>query len=438
MLMSKPLNYSFIFDILTVERLVYYMKDNNLFMFATKETTQDSLFSWIINFYNTANSELYKNFAREFLKTIAPKEIANKINDIESVDITRQFYGIDILLTLNMKNNSQYYLIIENKTDGELRPQQSKTILYYTKLIHLMKNDKEKFKELSIDVDTVNREYNDKVFATLIRTSIKNNSNEDIDKIKCDLDELNKEDLEYQYYQTSREYIENLSIDDFLEKHIKFMNTSQELSKIASVVNKYKSLDKIIDNYYDSISFNLSNESMLENDENNVDYIIKNGYLVENKTHFRTNKLCFKCFSNDLSTKDLDRINNQEISIKLDKLDLKFNDDRNLIIVDTLNFKNGNQYDNLLRDNDNIWIEKFTDSNNNSSKIKYIFLFTKELDYFRNEYYIFKGLYRFEKYSELNDEKVNVWKKCKISDNGIVSIKKKDIENYIKIEESIN
>ncbi|MBR2833729.1 MAG: hypothetical protein IKE75_04825 [Bacilli bacterium] len=411
------------------------MKENNLFKFATKETTQDSLFSWIINFYNTSDNELYKSFARDFLKTIAPKEIADKINDIKSVDITRQFYGIDILLILNMKNNQQYYLIIENKTDGELRPQQSKTILYYTKLIYLMRNDKDKFKELSIDVDTVNREYNDKVFATLIRTSIRNNNNEDIDKIKNDINSLTKNDVEYAYYQTSKDYIEKLSINQFLQKHIKFMNTSEELTKIVEVVNKYKSLDKIIEDYYRSISFNLSNESMLEKDENNVDYIIEKGYLVENKTHFRTNKLCFKCFSNELTTKDFDKINNQEISIKLDKLNLNFNDDRNLVIVDTLNFKNGNQYDNLLKDNDNIWIEKLTENNKNSAKIRYIFLFTKELDYFRNEYYVFKGLYKFKQYDELNFERVNIWEKCKISDNGIVSIKKKDIENYIKVLE---
>ena len=48
---------------------------------------------------------------------------------------------------------------------------------------------------------------------------------------------------------------------------------------------------------------------MLKNDDNNVDNIIKKGYLIENKTHFRTNKLCFKCFANELTTRDLDNIN---------------------------------------------------------------------------------------------------------------------------------
>ena len=132
-------------------------KDNNLFKFATKETTQDSFFSWIINFYNVTDDKLYKNFSKEFLKTIMPKDLSDKVNDIKSIDITRQFCDIDILLTLNMKNNEQYYLIIENKTSSDLGPQQTKTIIYYTKLIHYLYNNKDKFKELSIDVDTINR-----------------------------------------------------------------------------------------------------------------------------------------------------------------------------------------------------------------------------------------------------------------------------------------
>ena len=44
-------------------------KDNNLFKFATKETTQGSFFSWIINFYNVTDDKLYKNFSKEHLKS---------------------------------------------------------------------------------------------------------------------------------------------------------------------------------------------------------------------------------------------------------------------------------------------------------------------------------------------------------------------------------
>ena len=401
-------------------------KDNNLFKFATKETTQDSFFSWIINFYNVTDDELYKNFSKEFLKAIMPKDLVDKVNDIKSIDITRQFCDIDILLTLNMKNNEQYYLIIENKTSSDLGPHQTKTILYYTKLIHYLYNNKDKFKELSIDVDTVNRKYEDKVYAVLIKTTIRNNDSDDKDMIINSITTLNKEENEYDYYQTSKQYIESLSINQFLDKHIKFINTDEDLLKITNVISKYKSLDNLIESYYDS---------MLKNDENNVDSIVKRGYLVENKTHFRTNKLCFKCFNNDLTTRDLDNINNQSNSITLDKLNYEFNDDeRKLVIVDTLNFKSGNYYDNKFEYNDDFWFEKIRE-NNNSNKIRYIFLFIKEIDFFRNEYYTFKGLYRFKEISNVNEESYNIWEKCKVSDNGTVSIKKKDIETYIEKEE---
>lgn len=409
-------------------------KDNNLFKFATKETTQDSFFSWIINFYNVTDDELYKNFSKEFLKTIMPKDLVDKINDIKSIDITRQFCDIDILLTLNMKNSEQYYLIIENKTSSDLGPHQTKTILYYTKLIHYLYNNKDKFKELSIDVDTVNRKYEDKVYAVLIKTAIRNNDNDDKDKIINSITTLNKEENEYDYYQTSKKYIESISISEFLDKHIKFINTDEDLLKITNVISKYKSLDNLIESYYDSISFNLSNDSMLKNDENSVDSIVKRGYLIENKTHFRTNKLCFKCFESNLTTRNLDNINNQSNSITLDKLNYEFNDERKLVIVDTLNFKSGNYYDNKFEYNGNFWLEKIRE-NNNSNKIRYIFLFVKEIDFFRNEYYTFKGLYRFKEISNVNEESYNVWEKCKVSDNGIVSIKKQDIEDYIRKEE---
>ncbi len=409
-------------------------KDNNLFKFATKETTQDSFFSWIINFYNVTDDELYKNFSKEFLKTIMPKDLVDKINDIKSIDITRQFCDIDILLTLNMKNNEQYYLIIENKTSSDLGPHQTKTILYYTKLIHYLYNNKDKFKELSIDVDTVNRKYEDKVYAVLIKTTIRNNDSNDKDMIINSITTLNKEENEYDYYQTSKKYIESISISEFLDKHIKFINTDEDLLKITNVISKYKSLDNLIESYYDSISFNLSNDSMLKNDENSVDSIVKRGYLIENKTHFRTNKLCFKCFESNLTTRNLDNINNQSNSITLDKLNYEFNDERKLVIVDTLNFKSGNYYDNKFEYNGNFWLEKIRE-NNNSNKIRYIFLFVKEIDFFRNEYYTFKGLYRFKEISNVNEESYNVWEKCKVSDNGIVSIKKQDIEDYIRKEE---
>ena len=115
-------------------------EENNLFKFATKETSQDSFFSWVINWFNYEDIE-YHNFARDFLKEIAPSDLVNQIDNISSIKIIRQIFNIDILLVLNMKDGKQNFLIIENKTISELGQQQLDTIIYYTKLVSELKNE---------------------------------------------------------------------------------------------------------------------------------------------------------------------------------------------------------------------------------------------------------------------------------------------------------
>ena len=106
---------------------------NNLFKFATKETSQDAFFSWIINWFNYKEESKYYKFSRDFLKSILPNGLINQINDISNIRIIRQFFNIDILLVLNMKDKTQNFLIIENKTISKLGQNQLNTILYYTK-----------------------------------------------------------------------------------------------------------------------------------------------------------------------------------------------------------------------------------------------------------------------------------------------------------------
>ena len=78
----------------------------------------------------------YYNFSKEFLINILPNGLVSKIDDISNIKIIRQFFDIDILLVLNMKDGKQYFLIIENKTVSDLGDQQLKTIIYYTKLAY--------------------------------------------------------------------------------------------------------------------------------------------------------------------------------------------------------------------------------------------------------------------------------------------------------------
>lgn len=403
-------------------------EDNNLFKFATKETSQDSFFSWVINWFNYEDVE-YHNFARDFLEEIAPSGLVNQINDISSIKIIRQIFNIDILLVLNMKDGKQNFLIIENKTNSELGEHQLNTIIYYTKLVSELKNEKNKGKLEKFRINTDVDKFETKVYSVLIKTGIKykNNTN-DKENIYNAISNLSKDKFGYNYYINCKTYIDK-NLKKHIKKHIKFINTPNELEKLVNVILKYKHIDSLIENYYDMLFFNLTNNSLLSKSENYINSIAKKGILEENKTHFRTNYMCFECFRK-LTSDDFDKFNTQTSHINLDKLNIPILNEKN-VIVDTLNFDKGNYFKNRFT-KDGIWLEeqpKFDET------IGYIYLFTKEINYFSNNtYYTFKGLFRLKK----REDNINHWEKCNISKNGKISIKKTDIEKYITNEEKLS
>ena len=71
-----------------------WKRDNNIFKFATKETTQDSFFSWVINGVNCNYEDRIENYnlAKEFLKEISLKGLKEEIDNIYEVKIIRQFF----------------------------------------------------------------------------------------------------------------------------------------------------------------------------------------------------------------------------------------------------------------------------------------------------------------------------------------------------------
>lgn len=403
---------------------------NSLFKFAEKETSQDSFFGWIINWFNYKDELEYYNFSKDFLANILPDGLVDKIDDISNIKIVRQFLRIDILLVLNMKNGEQYFLIIENKTDSNLGEQQLNTIIYYTKLVYNLKYNKEIFSRFKIDTNVDNLEHN--VFSVLIKTGIKYLDDcNDESNIKDTINRLTENSEEYSYYNECRDYIEN-SKNDFWNNHIKLINTGEKLEKLIDVLNKHRYVDTLVEDYYNCLVFNLENDSLLNKRENNIDFIIKNGILEENKTHFRTAYMCLKCF-NSLRKEELKNDNPRITNINLDNIDLSFDkiSDRDKIKVLALDFDNGNDFRNFFIQ-DNIWHEKQKEEN--TDNIRYVFLFTKENDYFNNTYYTFRGLFRFLK--RVND--IKYWKKCNVCEDGKISIKKEDIEKYIKIEEDLS
>lgn len=84
-------------------------KENNIFSFANKELSQDAFLCWLINNFNSSNSEL-REISKKFLQLIFKKKY-NKEIPIKSVDVIKQYKNIDVLIIVNV----HYFIILEDK-----------------------------------------------------------------------------------------------------------------------------------------------------------------------------------------------------------------------------------------------------------------------------------------------------------------------------------
>lgn len=89
-------------------------KENNLFMWATKELSQDALIAWLLNWKE-------EDFGKRFLNSmIGDEEINYKIEQIYT-----QKDHIDVLVECKREdNNTRFYVIIEDKTNTFLHSNQ--------------------------------------------------------------------------------------------------------------------------------------------------------------------------------------------------------------------------------------------------------------------------------------------------------------------------
>lgn len=416
-----------------------WKRDNNIFKFATKETTQDSFFSWVIHGINCNYEDRIENYnlAKEFLKEISPKGLKEEIDSIYEVKIIRQFFGIDILLVLNMNNGEQKFLIIENKTSSGLTDSQKNTILYYTKLLDEFETVK---KTKDNEVNEVEEIFNnweiyyecdnikDNIYSVLIRTNLEFKSNYNYDKGIIE-EQLNLLDNKYNF----------LKEKSFFEKHINFINEPNKLENLVRIFEKHQHVDKLIKDYYEVLKFNLENDSLLNN-ENNIYKINENQLLEEDKTHFRTAYLCVASFNNILKNPiDLEKIDTRRYDGILNiNVNFAINNNCSDFKVRAFDFNKGNSSNNKFI-TENVWSY---DSKSEEEKLRYIFLFTKQRDEFNKEYYIFKGLFRrLKQISNPNGTYTLIWEKCNISSmhkNGKISIKKEDIEEYVNTIENLS
>lgn len=96
------------------------MKAPNLFSFATSELSQDAFIAWFLSRgkseYEAADPQLHL-CARRFLSMLFSLKVNEKTNlklpdEINTMTVTRQVNGIDVLCTIN----GEYAIIIEDKT----------------------------------------------------------------------------------------------------------------------------------------------------------------------------------------------------------------------------------------------------------------------------------------------------------------------------------
>ncbi len=97
----------------------------NIFEYATKELSQDAVFMYLFDCYNSKDSE-EKKVGQDFLVLLYKIQGKTIEKEIERVEIKKQYHNIDVLVLVVYKDNSTDYIIIEDKTyssehDNQLR-----------------------------------------------------------------------------------------------------------------------------------------------------------------------------------------------------------------------------------------------------------------------------------------------------------------------------
>ena len=97
----------------------------NIFEYATKELSQDAVFMYLFDCYNSKDSK-EKKVGEDFLVLLYKIQGKMIEKEIERVEIKKQYHNIDVLVLVVYKDNSTDYIIIEDKTyssehDNQLR-----------------------------------------------------------------------------------------------------------------------------------------------------------------------------------------------------------------------------------------------------------------------------------------------------------------------------
>ena len=127
--------------------------ENNIFMWATKELSQDAVVAWLL-----ANNGIGKAFVKSLLGDNCPDNFDNKC---EIIDVETQRNSIDVLVTLKFDDEYQA-IIIEDKTNTFLHNNQ---MLKYIEKVSKMKCEYEENKK-------VKKKKYSKIYFVLFKTGV--------------------------------------------------------------------------------------------------------------------------------------------------------------------------------------------------------------------------------------------------------------------------
>ena len=221
-------------------------KNNNLFKWATKELSQDAIVAWLLN-----DDEI----GYDLIKDMCPS-LKNVDFDIEN--ITTQKYSIDVLVELSVLGTSEKIaVIIEDKTDTYIHDQQ---MLRY---IEKVSKEKKKYKKIIYVLFKTGCIYKweREHYSSLIKKIGKGKRFFGIGDLNDRIDE--KLIISGTYNENSIEIKDDVDVE---------IEEIYSLDKFKKFIERYKSKNKLFDEYY----FFISNESNINPTDDDENYHIAN------------------------------------------------------------------------------------------------------------------------------------------------------------------
>ena len=390
-------------------------EENKLFKFATKELSQDAFICWCINWINYKDHKLY-DLGKDMLNEIIFPDTKNEslFPNYEKGEIIEKYNVFNGIIKDSIKEEKKEFEKELKKLD-ELYNKQNEKI---SKIIEKINESKKALKS-KIDVDkitnvkivrqfkqmdivvTINKEFviiiEDKIntttnkqlerYSKVMQKVVANEDESDLNLLELDKKKFKPSNIIPVYMKTGR--------FTFDEKTISFRRITG--TAILNVLEKFKDVDDIIQDFYTCL-----NEKLSKEDGNKYKEIVKKGYL-EIGEKFEKRYAIYNCFNK--YTKNL-YVSNRHLNQKG-----YFLFSNTIVGLWTPRLYNFRGWRNTLSEDGNTIFEERLNLIENSKMtgddIRYVFI--RKRDAFNMKYFEFAGLYRID--TKMSTQNKRVWKK---------------------------